>query len=321
MKTSPAVPAIAALFGLLLAPIAFAQTIQFDKSFMCSGEHQVVSSCFDDSDAANCMVMYPDRPLRGGFTVQEVENRSDVIKRIKSCMGPNATLASTGNPAPAPPRSAPAAATAPKAAPKPNTPPVAPDPSVAKARAAGVDMTLLGLQLGQAVNMPQCTETGIGDVLGAIFGGSSGPPQTYPCTENEISQSYTFGMFMDKGIEVAPTSCPNWAVPCTLPSLIRNGLLLGVYMYTGGQPSDAAVTAALIAKYGKPSQQIPVTFKNLYGYSAQMTKLVWTLPGLYVEYDPTTNDINQGQIYVETETGHQLRLATMQSAQSAQPKL
>jgi hypothetical protein len=41
--------------------------------------------------------------------VQEVENRGDVIKKIKGCMGASATLASTGHPAPAAARTAPAA--------------------------------------------------------------------------------------------------------------------------------------------------------------------------------------------------------------------
>ena len=321
MKIKPIFPAIAALVGMSFAPIAFAQTIQFNKNFTCNGERQSVASCFDDSDAAGCMVMYPDRPLRGGFTVQEVEKRGDVIKKIQSCMGPSATLASTGNPAPAAPRTAPARAAA--AAPKANTPPPPPDPSVAKARAAGVDMTALGLQLGQGFSLPQCPQVSIGDVMGAIFGGSSGPPPVYPCSQGQPSQPYSFGLTLDQGIEIAPASCPNWVStsPCAVSALVRNGLLLGVYLYTTGQNGDAAVSTALVAKYGKATQQIPVTFKNLYNYSAQFTKLVWTLPGLYVEYDPFTTDINQGQIYIETETGHQLRVAAQQTQQAAGPKL
>jgi hypothetical protein len=320
MKSRPVPKAIAALIGLFFAPLAFAQTIQFNKNFTCNGERQSVASCFDDSDAAGCMVMYPDRPLRGGFTVQEVEKRGDVIKKIQGCMGPSATLASTGNPAPAAPRAATATAAA---APKANTPPPAPDPSVAKARAAGVDMTALGLQLGQGFSLPQCPQASIGDVFGAIFGGSTGPPPVYPCSQGQVSQPYSFGLTLDKGIEIAPAACPNWVTPnpCAVSALVRNGLLLGVYLYTTGQTGDAAVSAALVAKYGKATQQIPVTFKNLYNYSAQFTKLVWTLPGLYVEYDPFTTDINQGQIYIETETGHQLRVAAQQTQQAAGPKL
>ena len=321
MKIRTAFAAIAALVSMFLSPIAFGQTIQFNKYFTCNGERQSVGSCFDDSDAAGCMVMYPDRPLHNGFEVQEVEKRGDVIKKIQGCMGAGATLASTGHAAPAPPRNTPAPAGA-VPAPKPNAPQPPPDPSVAKARAAGVDMTALGLQLGQGFSPPQCPQANIGDVMGAIFGGRSGPAPIYPCSQGQVSQPSP-GLTLDKGIQITPASCPNWVTPspCSVSALERSGLLLGVYLYTNGQTGDASVSAQLIAKYGKPTQQIPVTFKNLYNYSAQMTKLVWTLPGLYVEYDPFTTDINQGEIFIETETGHQLRAAAQQTQQQAQPKL
>jgi hypothetical protein len=146
MNIRPASIAVTIMFGVLLTPVAFAQTIAFNKNIMCGNERIAIESCFDDSDNAGCMVIYPDRPLHNGFTVQEVEKRGDVIKKIKGCMGPNATLASTGHPAPsAAPASAPASAAA-----KPNAPPPPPDPSVAKAHAAGVDTTALGLHLGEA---------------------------------------------------------------------------------------------------------------------------------------------------------------------------
>jgi type IV secretion system protein VirD4 len=92
--------------SLCLAPLSFAQTVQFDKVFVCNGEHQIVSTCRDDSNSSNCMVAYPDRPLQGGMQVQKAELRGDVVNRIKSCLGPNAKLASTstipGETAPAP---------------------------------------------------------------------------------------------------------------------------------------------------------------------------------------------------------------------------
>ena len=100
------------------------------------------------------------------------------------------------------------------------------------------------------------------DAFGAIFGGNSGPPLVYPCISGQVAQPATFGMVMDQGVEIAQASCPNWVSPCTLPVLVRNGLLQGVYIYTTGQTGDAAVTAALVAKYGKPTQQMTVTFKN-----------------------------------------------------------
>jgi hypothetical protein len=318
MKIRPASFVVISLLVFSFTHGAFAQTIQFDKNFMCNGERESVSSCFDDSDAAGCMVMYPDRPLRGGFTVQEVEKRGDVIKKIKGCVGPNATLASTGHPAPAPVRTT---STAP-AAPKANTPPPPPDPSVAKARAAGVDMTALGLQLGQAFNLPQCKEVGLADAFGAILGTNAMPAQTYPCASSQagLNSGQGFGIQLEQWIQFASNVCPAWMNPCAASGMVRNGLLLGAYVNTTGQKGDSAASAQLIAKYGKATQQQAVIFKNVYNYTAQMQKLVWTLPGLYVEYDPFVTDLNQGNLYIETETAHQIRLAAQQAKQAAQPK-
>src|ERR1700732_5165579 len=108
MKIRPRSFFIVALISLFLIPVAFGQTIQFNKYFVCGGERIGVQSCFNDSDDAYCMVLYPDRPLRNGFEVQNTEKRGDVIKKIKGCMGAGATLASTGNPAPAPAATQPA---------------------------------------------------------------------------------------------------------------------------------------------------------------------------------------------------------------------
>jgi len=106
MKTRSAVLGILTLVGLCSSSVAFAQTVQFSRYFMCNGERLAVQSCFNDADDAKCMVLYPDRPLRNGFEVQNAERRGDVIAKIKGCVGPGATLASTGRPASRPAPSA-----------------------------------------------------------------------------------------------------------------------------------------------------------------------------------------------------------------------
>jgi len=174
MKIRPATLVIAAWVCILASAAAFGQTIQYNRYFTCSGERLAVASCFDDSDAAHCLVMYPDRPMHNGFEVQLTEIRSDLIKRIRACMGAGATLASTGHPAPGPasgPASAGAAPAGPVPAIKPGAPAPQPDPSAAKARAAGVDMTLLGVSVGQPLTISLCQRTG---VLDMVFSGGNG---------------------------------------------------------------------------------------------------------------------------------------------------
>ena len=318
MNIRPASIAVTIMFGVLLTPVAFAQTIAFNRNITCGNERMAIESCFDDSDNAGCMVIYPDRPLRNGFTVQEVEKRGDVIKKIKGCMGANATLASTGHPAPsAAPASAPASATArpSAAAPKPNVPPPPPDPSVAKAHAAGVDTTALGLHLGEAFTLPQCPD-GFA-ALGALLGGPSAPKPVYPCVTSPTNQNGVISW----GVDFSQADCPAWLPnPCIGTLLVQNGLIQGLYIYTTGQAGDAQASAQLRAKYGKPTQQQAVTFKNLYNYTAQFQQLNWTLPGFYVEYDPTLTDINQGEVKIETETGHQISAAVKQTQNASQPR-
>ena len=96
----------AAAVALYSVSIASAQTIKFDKPFQCNGERLIITGCFDDSNSSNCTVVYPDRPKTGGVEQMKIELRGDVIKRIKTCVGPGATLASVtaalGHSAPSP---------------------------------------------------------------------------------------------------------------------------------------------------------------------------------------------------------------------------
>lgn len=335
MKMKPAVLAIAALVSLFPGAIAFAQTIQFQRYFQCNGERVAVDSCFNDGDNANCMVMYPDRPLHNGFEVQVIEKRGDVIKKIQSCVGRSATLASTGNPAPAGSASAPVPASASAAQPA-SAAPVAPDPSVAKALAAGVDMTVLGIPLGEAFSMPHCqagndlisqvTTMVQGDVDPAGLMNQDQPTPCYGANPTELvnGQSYS-GIPMDTVIKFSDDKCPTWLSGCEAYGMIRNGLLLAIYM----DPENAAgpdITAAqLRAKYGKPIKDNTVTFNltyaNGYAYAKQVEQLEWDLPGLRVEYSPFMQETQRGMLRIETDTGYQDRLAEQAAQQAKQPKL
>jgi tetratricopeptide (TPR) repeat protein len=71
------------------------QEIQYNFEYTCGHEKVVVGHCRRDDDTPNfprtadadnyCMVYYPERPKRGGFTVQEVELRGDIVKKLEAC--------------------------------------------------------------------------------------------------------------------------------------------------------------------------------------------------------------------------------------------
>jgi type IV secretion system protein VirD4 len=111
VKSRPVHLVLAAVLSVAGSSAVSARVIQFNTPFFCNGEREIVFSCRDDSDTSYCMVMYPDRTLQGGSTVQKAELRGDVIKRIKSCVNSRSTLASVPSleQSPARPASAPGA--------------------------------------------------------------------------------------------------------------------------------------------------------------------------------------------------------------------
>jgi hypothetical protein len=327
MKIKAAIFAIAVLVGFFPGAAAFAQTIQFQRYFQCNGERVAIDSCFNDGDNAHCLVMYPDRPLHNGFEVQLTMLRGDVIKMIQSCVGPSATLASTGNPAP--PNSSPAPAAA---VPNPNTPPPPPDPSVATARAAGVDTTVFGIPLGEAFTLPHCQRGNdlVSQVDGMVNGdvdpaGLLDQNQPTPCyganpTELQTGEAYAW-MPVDTVIKFSDDKCASWLSGCVAYGLLRNGLLLSIFMDPENGTGPDATAEQLSAKYGKPTNQQVVAVQNSYGNSVQVTELFWELPGLHIEYSPLIAQTQRGMLRIETETGYQIRLAAQKAIEAKEPKL
>lgn len=83
---------------LLFALSCFSQaneTLRYNYQYSCNKERIVVGRCRHDSDMPGvaptkpendyCQVSYPDRPKQGGFTVETVELRGDVLKKLTAC--------------------------------------------------------------------------------------------------------------------------------------------------------------------------------------------------------------------------------------------
>jgi tetratricopeptide (TPR) repeat protein len=87
--------AIGMLSGTVRAQSSAADQFRYRVDYKCNGERVQVAYCRRDSDMAGfpatlpeenyCLIYYPDRPKRGGFTVQTSELRSDVIKKLQAC--------------------------------------------------------------------------------------------------------------------------------------------------------------------------------------------------------------------------------------------
>jgi tetratricopeptide (TPR) repeat protein len=82
------------LIAVCVSRAAVAQ-LRYRVSYRCNGEHVEVAYCRADSDMPGyprtpdknnyCLVYYPDRPKRGGFTVQTSELHSEIEKKLQSC--------------------------------------------------------------------------------------------------------------------------------------------------------------------------------------------------------------------------------------------
>jgi hypothetical protein len=89
---------LAVLAGLMLAAGAArageslinGEALRYNYPYRCNGERIFVTRCREPDDAAYCAVVYPDRPLRNGLTVETVEQRGDVVRNLAACTAPAA---------------------------------------------------------------------------------------------------------------------------------------------------------------------------------------------------------------------------------------
>ncbi len=86
--------------------------LHYKEYYQCGGERIQVDHCRHDDDGPNfpptppekdyCQVYYPDRPKSGGFIVQKVELRSDIVKKLQTCGTQNNLQAQHAEPSAAP---------------------------------------------------------------------------------------------------------------------------------------------------------------------------------------------------------------------------
>jgi hypothetical protein len=191
-----------------------------------------------------------------------------------------------------------------------------PDPSIAKASAAHVDTKVLGIQLGELLQIPKCT---------SLFGTEK------TCVQNFSDVAKALGIGDDAGdrqrtslLELSDDACPSWSKDCSASVMTYDGRVVAVSISTKGHTVDAAVAQDLRAKYGPPTSAKPITVTPRVGNPFRATDLEWFLPGLHVIYDVAQKGENageianteQGSIGVETEAAYQRRVA----AEKARPR-
>lgn len=174
---------------------------------------------------------------------------------------------------------------------------VSPDASIAKAKAAKVDLTAFGLTLGEAVELPQCADqllqfdkrtcipgqpANVGlaiDFLNAIIPGGLAEGQTDP----NVMQ-----------VRFDDDHCPSWLEGCSGEILVHDGVLVAIAVTTKGRRVENSVNAELKGKYGPASRAKLGRITPDVGNAFDVADPEWNLPGLRVEYQVVLHNEEQG---------------------------
>jgi hypothetical protein len=201
----------------------------------------------------------------------------------------------------------------------------APDPSIAKARAANVDTKVLGLPLGESVQVPVCDSmfesktclqeeppAELVDTISSIFS-----------IKNTAEDTRSSG----RAVRLSADDCPSWMSDCYARLLLYDGRLVAVDISTKGHTVDQVVARELREKYGPPTLTKHIAVTPRVGNAFNANDLEWNLPGLHVVYDVVTKGAAEGEITntevgnigIETEAAYQRRMR--KQTQKPKPKL
>jgi hypothetical protein len=128
-------------------------------------------------------------------------------------------------------------------------------------------------------------------------------------------------------IELDADSCPTWMSTCTVNATLQDGNLVRVELTTKGRGVEQVTGTELRGKYGPPTSSMPGTVTPDVGNPFAVTDLIWSLPGLRVEFQPvrrTEDDPNrvrttEGVVRIETEQAYQMRQS--ETKEKTRPKL
>jgi hypothetical protein len=190
------------------------------------------------------------------------------------------------------------------------------EPSIARARAAKVDTRVFGIPLGEPLRLPAC------DTLGGLF---TGPVQQIPtCVIDTSAATSLLTAFVGLNLEDKDVATIQLS---TVNAALREGNLVRVELTTKGRGVEQAAGNELRGKYGAPTSSTRGTITPDVGNPFTVTDLIWSFPGLRVEFQPVTRvegddsrvKTNEGLVRIETETAYQLRRKDVE--EQSKPKL
>jgi hypothetical protein len=182
------------------------------------------------------------------------------------------------------------------------------DDSVKRAKAAGVDTTVFGLQLGEAVKLPACPNRGFLDFTEITE--TCQRPQNVLDSDgasailNEVTGQQILVPF-EIAVELPRARCPDWFdIDCLFYAHVVDGRLVAVLVHPRGLGKQDQVAAALKQKYKSCVLNGWYEFKNdVTGDQARGMDLTCKQAGINVMFKGYTGGGNPGNggLLIETD--------------------
>ena len=173
-----------------------------------------------------------------------------------------------------------------------------PDPSIAKAKAAKVDLTAFGLTFGEAVQLPECADQVLKLDTRMCIPGLAPNAAAALDFLNAIMPGALEGGTVDPNVmqvRFDEDHCPSWvAQGCEAQLLLHDGVLVAIAVSTNGRRVENSVNAELRSKYGPASGVKHGRITPDAGNAFDVNDPEWNVPGLHVEYQVVLHNEEQG---------------------------
>ena len=177
--------------------------------------------------------------------------------------------------------------------------------------AATAPPSFAGVQLGAAVDFPECEQKELSFTPAPGSGPFYKPDQSKICIE--ILDKNDVFLIFPKGQE------PEISRNTSLNLTVIDGKVEGIKMFTIDHNYYQQVVGSLTAKFGKPSS-VTRDEVEVAGIAVPSRDFVWARPGYHVDYE-VINDMESGVVVVETDKAVASRKQNEAAESAKQTKL
>lgn len=211
-----------------------------------------------------------------------------------------------------------------------------------------VDLGVFDLRMGAELKLPPCPGSSAGGITqtddGDLAIGSPEPSGTRTCepqgtfAEARLAQARSSASDLHGGTlllaQLPKSRCPDWvragARRCALQVVVKDGVLVAVGFFAGGERWQKTIESNLVAKYGArkldKTQIVQCKRRSLGLVTQEMPVRDWALSGLHVRYNPLAtcaedDDSGSGWVQVELDSYRQRAQVEDGEKRAAEPKM